>query len=154
MFHIIKGNRTDRHFRWRCLWWMWLCITPLTEGRAGSEIRVFLSVQETPCRAWRLFVMLAGLSGRRTPCLSACSTAGTTTARSHRTSSAPGLKSAPAPHRYAVFSGLSGWRKKEREDCLHAGCVRWKDASRRYLPVSYVCALIHHLLCTCPQRGN
>lgn len=41
--------------------------------------------------------MRVGLSGRRTRCLSACSTAGTTTARSHRTSSAPGLKPAPAP---------------------------------------------------------
>lgn len=60
-------------------------------------LSISLSVQETPCRAWRLFVMRVGLSGRRTRCLSACSTAGTTTARSHRTSSAPGLKPAPAP---------------------------------------------------------
>lgn len=61
-------------------------------------------LQETPCRAWKLCVMQAGSSGRKTRCLSVCSTADTTTARSPMTSSAPGLETAPAPARYTHCS--------------------------------------------------
>lgn len=57
LIHVIKGNRSNRHFRWRCLWWTSLCVSvPRTEGHAGTEIGVFLSV----CR--RRLVELEGSS--------------------------------------------------------------------------------------------
>ena len=111
-----------------------------TEGQTGNDICVFLSVQETPCRAWRLFVMQAGLWERRTRCLSACSTAGTTTARSQRMSSAPGWKPAPAPARYTVFCCPDG------EECLHGGCV---CVCCSLLPA---CLCLFLLLYPCSQR--
>lgn len=93
--------------------------------------------------------MQAGLSGKRTRCLSACSTASTITARSHRMSSAPELKPAPDPHRYKVF--FQCCQAVERSVYVEAVCAKKMhsgDISR------FLFALMHLLLGPCTQRGQ
>lgn len=89
--------------------------------RAGNESGVFLPGQETPRRGGRLFVMRTGWPGRKTRCLSACSTAERTAARSAKTSSAP---------------GWSPVRRYQRHVCRRAACrARLLFSCRRV----YVC---------------